>query len=89
MQIGVAWAGRPSSAGIWSERVEASGGAAGRTTWMPVVGLADETSGRSSFCGISLVRSSRRQPSTTERPGGDDLPQGEVVAPIFFVAEHR
>src|SRR6266566_4830956 len=51
-------------------------GAAGRTTWMPVVGLADETSAHSRLCGISLVRSSRRQPSTTERPGGDDLPQG-------------
>src|SRR6266567_5221823 len=39
------WPGveRPCPAGIWSERVEA-GGATGRTTWMPVVGLADETS---------------------------------------------
>ena len=61
--------------GIRSERVEAVG-AAGRTTWMPVVGLADETSERGRLCGISLVRSSRRQPSTTERPGGDDQPQG-------------
>src|SRR6266700_1815605 len=43
---------------------------------MPVVGLADETSAHSRLCGISLVRSSRRQPSTTERPGGDDLSQG-------------
>ena len=34
---------RPCSVGIRSERVEAVG-AAGRTTWMPVVGLADETS---------------------------------------------
>jgi len=46
-------------AGIWSERVEAWG-AAGRTTWIPVVGLADETSARRGFCSISLVRSSRR-----------------------------
>ncbi len=42
-----------------------------RTTWMPVVGLADETSVRGLLCGISLVRSSRRQPFTTARPGGD------------------
>ena len=61
--------------GIRSERVEA-GGAAGRTTWMPVVGEASETSAHSRLCGISLVRSSGRQPSTTERPGGDDLSQG-------------
>ncbi len=67
--------------GIRSERVEA-GGAAGRTTWMPVVGLAGETSARGELCGVSLVRSSRRQPFTTERPGGDDLPQGGVVASI-------
>jgi hypothetical protein len=41
------WPGveRPCSVGIRSERVEAAG-AAGRTTWMPVVGLADETSER-------------------------------------------
>jgi hypothetical protein len=43
---------------------------------MPVVGLADETSGRGFLCGISLVRSSRRQPLTTACPGGDGLPQG-------------
>ena len=67
--------------GIRSERVEAVG-AAGRTTWMPVVGLADETSTRSRLCGISLVRSSRRQPFTTERPGGDEPPQGGVGAPL-------
>ena len=68
--------GRPSSAGIGSERVEAFGGAAGRTTWTPVVGLADETSERRWLCGISLVRSSRQEPSTTGCPGGDGLPQG-------------
>jgi len=68
-------AGRPRSVGIRSERVEAVG-AAGRTTWTPVVGLADETSERGLLCGLSLVRSSRRQPFTTECPGGDDLPQG-------------
>ena len=78
--------GRPCSAGIRSERVEAVG-AAGRTTWTPVVGLADETSERGRFCSLSLVRSSRRQPSTTECPGGDDLPQGGVAASICCVAE--
>ena len=65
----------PCSVGIQSERVEAVG-AAGRTTWTAVVGLADETSARRGFCGVSLVRSSRRQPSTTACPGGDALPQG-------------
>ena len=49
------------------------GGAAGHTTWMPVVGWADETSGGTVFCSLSVVRSSRHQPATTERPGGDDL----------------
>jgi hypothetical protein len=42
-----------------------------RTTWMPVVGLPAEMSERGRLCGLSLVRSSRHQPSTTERPGGD------------------
>jgi len=78
----------PCSAGIRSERVEALG-AAGRTTWTPVVGLADETSERGRLCSISLVRSSRRQPSTTGCPGGDDLPQGGVAAPNCCVAERR
>jgi hypothetical protein len=79
------WSGveRPCSAGIRSERVEAVG-AAGRTTWTPVVGLADETSERGRLCSISLVRSSRRQPSTTECPGGDDLPQGGLAASIIL-----
>jgi len=72
--------------GIWRERVEAVG-AAGRTTWTPVVGLADETSERGRLCGVSLGRSSRRQPSTTVCPGGDDLSQGGVAAPICCVAE--
>src|SRR6266576_258337 len=71
--------GRPCSVGIRSERVEAVG-AAGRTTWIAVVGLADETSAHGRLCGVSLVRSSRRQPSTTACPGGDDLPQGGVAA---------
>jgi len=79
---------RPYSAGIRSERVEALG-AAGRTTWTPVVGLADETSERGRFCSISLVRSSRRQLSTTACPGGDDLPQGGGAAPNCCVAERR
>jgi hypothetical protein len=73
-------AGRPCSVGIRSERVEAVEGAAGRTTWTAVVGLADETSARGRLCGVSLVRSSRRQPSTTACPGGDDLPQGGGAA---------
>jgi hypothetical protein len=78
----------PCSVGIRSERVEAVG-AAGRTTWTAVVGLADETSARRGFCGVSLVRSSRRQPSTTACPGGDDLPQGGGAAPNCCVAERR
>ena len=78
----------PCSVGIRSERVEAVG-AAGRTTWIAVVGLADETSARGRLCGVSLVRSSRRQPSTTACPGGDDLPQGGGAAPNCCVAERR
>ena len=78
--------GRPCSVGIRSERVEAVEGAAGRTTWIAVVGLADETSARGRLCGVSLVRSSRRQPSTTACPGGDDLPQGGVAAFTCCVA---
>jgi len=79
-------AGRPCSVGIRSERVEAVEGAAGRTTWIAVVGLADETSARGRLCGVSLVRSSRRQPSTTACPGGDDLPQGGGAACTGCVA---
>ena len=80
------WLGGPA---LWASGVSESrhGGAAGRTTWTPVVGLADETSEHGRLCGISLVRSSRRQPSTTECPGGDDLPQGGVAASICAVAE--
>jgi hypothetical protein len=78
--------GRPCSVGIRSERVEAVG-AAGRTTWIAVVGLADETSARGRLCGVSLVRSSRRQPSTTACPGGDDLPQGGVAISSFWIAD--
>ncbi len=44
---------------------------------------AAETSARGRLCGLSLVRSSRRQPSTTEGPGGGDLPQGGVVASMI------
>ena len=76
----------PCSVGIRSERVEAVG-AAGRTTWTAVVGLADETSGRRWLCGVSLVRSSRQEPSTTACPGADDLPQGGGAAPNCCVAE--
>ncbi len=79
-------AGWPCSVGIRSERVEAVG-AAGRTTWIAVVGLADETSARGRLCGVSLVRSSRRQPSTTACPGGDDLPQGGVAISSFWIAD--
>ncbi len=84
-RAGLGWRG-PA---LWASGVSElrHGGAAGRTTWMPVVGLADETSAHSRLCGISLVRSSRRLPSTTERPGGDDLPQGGVAASICCVAE--
>jgi hypothetical protein len=78
--------GRPCSVGIRSERVEAVEGAADRTTWTAVVGLADETSARGRLCGVSLVRSSRRQPSTTACPGGDDLPQGGGAAFTCCVA---
>ena len=79
-------AGRPRSVGIRSERVEAVEGAADRTTWTAVVGEASETSARGRLCGVSLVRSSRRQPSTTACPGGDDLPQGGVAACTGCVA---
>ncbi len=78
----------PCSVGIRRERVEAVG-AAGRTTWTAVVGLADETSARRGFCGVSLGRSSRRQPFTTACPGGDALPQGGGAAPNCCVAERR
>ena len=80
-------AGRPCSVGIRSERVEAVEGAADRTTWTAVVGLADETSARGRLCGVSLVRSSRRQPSTTACPAGDDLPQGGVAISSFWIAD--
>ena len=84
------WPGveRPCSVGIWSERVEARGG--GRPFYLDAcgrLGRRDETSERGRLCGVSLVRSSRRQPSTTECPGGDDLPQGGVVTSICDVAE--
>jgi len=75
-ESGAEW---PCSVGIRRERVEAVG-AAGRTTWTAVVGLADETSARRGFCGVSLGRSSRRQPFTTACPGGDALPQGGGAA---------
>jgi hypothetical protein len=73
---------RLGSAGILSERVEALG-ASGHTTWTPVVGLADETSGDAVLCSISVVRSSRRQPSTTGGPGGDDLTLGGGISKDF------
>src|SRR6266566_827291 len=47
------------------------------------------TSERGRLCSISLVRSSRRQPSTTACPGGDELPQGGGAAPNCCVAERR
>ena len=62
---------RPCSVGIRSERVEAGGGDRRVRAFLPVVGLPAETSELGRLCGISLVRSSRRQPSTTARPGGD------------------
>src|SRR2546421_865416 len=84
-ESGAEW---PCSVGIRRERVEAVG-AAGRTTWTAVVGLADETSARRGFCGVSLGRSSRRQPFTTACPGGDALPQGGGAAPNGCVAERQ
>jgi hypothetical protein len=71
-----------SSAGIRSERVEAWG-AAGQTTWTPVVGLANETSEDAVLCSISVGRSSRRQPSTTGGPGGDDMMLGGECSQCF------
>jgi len=51
---------------------------------MPVVGLADETSVRGWLCGISLVRSSRQEPFTTVRPGGDGSPRGGAGSALTF-----
>src|SRR3989442_14671893 len=73
-------AGRPCSVGIRSERVEAVEGATDRPTWTAVVSLAVETSARGRLCGVSLVRSYRRQTSSTACLCGDDLPQGGGVA---------
>ena len=74
-----ALAGRPFSVGIRSERVEAGGG--GRSYDLDSCGRLGRRDERTQgFCGVSLVRSSRRQPSTTACPGGDDLPQGGVAA---------
>ena len=84
-ESGAEW---PCSVGIRRERGEAVG-AAGRPTWTAVVGEASETSARRGFCGVSLGRSSRRQPSTTACPGGDALPQGGGAAPNCCVAERR
>src|SRR5260221_11840450 len=58
---------------LWAPGVRESSqrGRKARSTWAAVVGLADETSARRWLCGIPLVRSSRRQPSTTVGPGGD------------------
>ncbi len=80
-----------SGPALWASRVSElrHWGAAGRSTWMPVVGLVDETSARGRLCGVSLVRSSRRQPSTTERPGGDDRPQGGGAASIDLERQNR
>lgn len=51
-------------------------GAAGRTSLYACGRLEDETSEDAWLCGVPVVRSSRHQPLTTERPGGDDQPQG-------------
>jgi hypothetical protein len=73
--------------GIRSERVEAAG-AAGRTTWMPVVGLADETRrahtvGSEVYLSFARLGASRPpqsvQVETTRRRG--------VAASICSVAE--
>jgi hypothetical protein len=58
----------PGAAGIRSERVEAhGGGAAGHTTWMPVVAWAGETSGQGgSAVYPSLARlGARRRPQAS------------------------
>src|SRR5258708_26265095 len=62
-----------SGPALWAPGVSESRqrGRKARSTWTPVVGLADETSARRWLCGIPLVRSSPRQPSTTVGPGGD------------------
>ena len=65
----------PCSVGIRSERVEAVGAkGAYNLDSCGRLGRRDERT--QGLCGVSLVRSSRRQPSTTACPGGDDLPQG-------------
>ncbi|MFL5695960.1 MAG: hypothetical protein ACJ797_02510 [Ktedonobacteraceae bacterium] len=77
--------GRPCSVGIRSERVEAGGG--GSSYDLDSCGRLGKRDERmQGFCGVSLVRSSRRQPSTTACPGGDDLPQGGVAACTYCVA---
>ena len=75
---------RSGSAGIQRERVEAPAGAAGQSTWTPVVGCADETSAHGRRCGLSVGRSSRRQPLTTGGPGGAGPPLGgEAHVPLL------
>ncbi len=60
----------PCSVGIRSERVEAVG--AKGVYYLDSCGRLGRRDERmQELCGVSLVRSSRRQPSTTACPGGD------------------
>ena len=78
----------PCSVGIRSERVEAVG-AAGRTTWTAVVGLADETSARGSSAGYpSFARLGASRPPQRVQVE-TTLPQGGGAAPNGCVAERR
>ena len=78
----------PCSVGIRSERVEAVG-AAGRTTWIAVVGLADETSARRgsavypSFARLGASRPPQHVQVETR------LSQGGGAAPNCCVAQRR
>src|SRR5260370_13842953 len=85
-QIVVSRVGRPCSVGIRSERVEAVEGAKGVYDLDSCGRLGRRDERTQGFCGVSLVRSSRRQPSTTACPGGDDLPQGGGAAFTCCVA---
>src|SRR5262245_54510551 len=81
--------GGPGAPGVCGHPERASrgtGGAAGPTTWTPVVGCADETSEHGRLCGLSVGRSSRRQPLTTGGPGGAGLPLGGPACPEVLPA---
>ena len=78
----------PCSVGIRSERVEAVG--AKGVYYLDSCGRLGRRDERTQeLCGVSLVRSSRRQPSTTACPGSTRLSQGGGAAPNCCVAERR